>query len=58
MDELLKGPVGGGSLLAINNDEYPLLLDDKLTSNEMDWIVGMYICATGMFLNGMNRFIF
>ena len=59
VDELLKGPVGGGSLLAINNDEYPLLLDDdKLTSNEMDWIVGMYICATGMFLNGMNRFIF
>ena len=58
VDELLKGPVGGGSLLAINNDEYPLLLDYKLTSNEMDWLVGMYVGATGMFLNGMNHFIF
>ena len=46
MDELLKGPVGGGSLLAINHDEYPLLLDDKLTSNEMDWLCGMYVCVT------------
>ena len=58
MNELLKGPLGGGSLLAINNDEYPLLLDDKLTSNEMDWLCGMYVCTTGMFLSGMNCFVF
>jgi hypothetical protein len=50
VDELLEGPVGGGNLLAVNNEEYPLLLDDKLTRNEMDWICGMYICSTGMFL--------
>ena len=58
MNELLKGLLGGGSLLAINNDEYPLLLDDKLTSNEMDWLCGMYACTTGMFLSGMNCFVF
>ena len=51
VDELLEGPVGGGSLLAVEYDEYPVLLDDKLTHNEMDWLCGMYICATGMFLN-------
>ena len=50
MDELLEGPVGGGILLAVDNEEYLVLLDDKLTSNEMDWLCGMYICSTGMCL--------
>ena len=53
IDELLEGPVGGGSLLVIEdyeNEGYPRLLDDKLTGNEMDWLCGMYICSTGMFL--------
>lgn len=63
VDELLEGPVGGGSLLAIDgsllatdNNEYPVLLDDKLTHNEMDWLCGMYICATGMFLSIITSF--
>jgi hypothetical protein len=59
VDELLEGPVGGGSLLAVVNDKddrYPDLLDDKLTHNEMDWLCGMYICATGMFLSIVTLF--
>jgi hypothetical protein len=59
VDELLEGPVGGGSLLAVVNDEddrYPDLLDDKLTHNEMDWLCGMYVCATGMFLSIVTLF--
>ena len=51
VDELLEGPVGGGSLLVVDNEKYPVLLDDKLTSNEMDWLCGMYVCSKGMFLS-------
>ncbi|EDR13000.1 uncharacterized protein LACBIDRAFT_312122 [Laccaria bicolor S238N-H82] len=49
IDELLEGPVGGGSLLVVDDRKgYPPLLDDKLTHNEMDWICGMYVCSTGV----------
>jgi len=54
IDELLEGPVGGGSLLVIESDDkngFPPLLDDKLSCNEIYWLCGMYIYM-------LNRYVY
>ncbi|KIK02360.1 hypothetical protein K443DRAFT_6143 [Laccaria amethystina LaAM-08-1] len=47
IDEILHGPMGGGSLFEVKDEQGIDLLDDKLSQHEMDLLSGMYICYTG-----------
>lgn len=55
IDEILRGPMGGGSLFEVKDEQGIDLLDDKLSQYEMDLLSGMYICYTGEWGHALDQ---